>query len=226
MSITSTRQIEATPKVQWIERWAPIAGLVFVALMVVGSSLVGQVPLPDASEREILDYLADGDAHTRNLIGSYLWVFGSLTFLWFLTRLRSDLRRAEGGTGPLTNLAFSAGLVFAAVWMVAAAVSAALANAIGVRGASISDPDLVRVLPPTGRLLCGRASTRDGWPGSGSWRRSRCSSISSTSTSRPSGRGSASPPSSCSCDIRRQRRPRIPPNLATTDMTRSPNRAG
>jgi hypothetical protein len=40
-------------------------------------------------------------------------VIGALAFLWFLIRMRNDLRRAEGGTG---------------------------------------DADLVRVLPPLGRL--------------------------------------------------------------------------
>jgi hypothetical protein len=93
-----------------IERWAPIAGIVFVALMVVGSIFVLDVPGPDAPEREIADYLADSDNHMRNIIGAYLWVVGALAFLWFLTRLRSDLRRAEGGTGALSNLAFGAGV--------------------------------------------------------------------------------------------------------------------
>ena len=71
----------------------------------------------------------------------------------FLTRLRSDLRRAEGGTGALTALAVGAGVAFAAVWMVSAAAFAAVANAISLRHAPVGDIDLVRVLPPMGRLL-------------------------------------------------------------------------
>src|SRR5262249_51641751 len=72
---------------------------------------------------------------------------------WFLTRLRSDLRRAEGGTGALSNLAFGAGVAFAAVWTVSAATFAAVPYAIGVRDAPVTDLDLVRVLPPMGRLI-------------------------------------------------------------------------
>ena len=54
---------------------------------------------------------------------------------------------------PLSKLVFGAGVAFAAVWTVAAALFAAVANAIELRDAPIADPDLVRVLPATGRLL-------------------------------------------------------------------------
>jgi hypothetical protein len=135
------------------DRWAPIAGITFVVLMVVGSMLIGDVPDPDAPVKQITAYLADGANHTRNLIGAYLSVIGSLAFLWFLVRLRNDIRNAEGGNSPLSNLAFAAGMAFAAVWTVSAAAFAALPYAIEVRNAPITDPELVRVLPALGRLL-------------------------------------------------------------------------
>jgi hypothetical protein len=54
-------------------RWgAPVAGIVFVVLMFVGSMLVGDVPSTDAPEQKIADYLADSDNQTRNIIGAYL----------------------------------------------------------------------------------------------------------------------------------------------------------
>ena len=136
-----------------IERWAPIAGILFVVCMVVGSKLLGDVPSPNAPQHEIVSYLADSAKHTRNIIGAYLWTVGPLAFLLFLTRLRNDLRRAEGGTGYLSKLAFGAGVAFTAVWMASAADFAAVANAIALRHAPVSDVDLVRVLPPMGRLL-------------------------------------------------------------------------
>jgi hypothetical protein len=136
-----------------LERWAPIGGIIFVVLMVTGSFFVLDVPAAAAPAQEIADYLADSGTHTRNIIGAYIWVVGALAFLWFLTRLRSDLRRAEGGTGALSNLVFGAGVAFTAVWMVSAAALASVAYAIELRDAPISDPDLVRVLPPMGGLL-------------------------------------------------------------------------
>jgi hypothetical protein len=136
-----------------VERWAPIGGIIFVVLMVTGTFFVADVPSADAPDQEIAAYLADSDNHTRNIIGAYMWGVGALAFLWFLTRLRSDLRRAEGGTGALSNLAFGAGVAFAAVWMVSAVTFASVPYAIELRDAPISDPDLVRVLLPMGLLL-------------------------------------------------------------------------
>src|SRR5262245_32878102 len=132
MSTPHDQLIDRKPMRNWIERWAPIGGIVFVVFMVVGSRLVSDVPLPDAPEREIVNYLADGSAHIRNIIGAYLWVVGALVFLWFLTRLHSDLRRAERGTGTLSNLAFGAGVAFAAVWTVSGAAFAAVPSSIDV----------------------------------------------------------------------------------------------
>jgi hypothetical protein len=134
-------------------RWAPIAGIVFVVLMLVGSRLVGDVPAPDATQQQIAAYLSDSANHTRNIVGAYLWVFGALVFLVFLVRLRNDLRRAEGGTGVLSGLAFGAGVAFSAVWMVSAVTFVAVANSIALRHAHVTSTDLVRVLPPMGRLL-------------------------------------------------------------------------
>jgi Domain of unknown function (DUF4386) len=137
----------------WFERWAPIAGIAFVVLMVVGSMLIGDVPAPDAPAQEIATYVADSGNHTRNIIGAYLWLTGAFAFVWFLVRLRNDVRRAEGETGSLSSLTFGAGVVFAAVWMVSAVVFAAVPFAIELRDAPISDPELVTLLPATGRLL-------------------------------------------------------------------------
>ena len=135
------------------ERWAPIGGIAFVVCMVVGSMLVGDIPKPDASRGEITRYLADADNHVRNIAGAYLWVVGALMFLWFLTRLRNDLRRAEGGTGALSTLAFGGGVAFAAVWMVSAVLFAAVPYAVEWRDAPVTNIDMVRVLPPAGRML-------------------------------------------------------------------------
>src|SRR5262245_32909638 len=137
----------AGPTTGWLERWAPIAGIAFVVLMVVGSMLIGDVPAPDATAQQIAGYLADSANHTRNIIGLYLWAIGALAFLWFLVRLRNDIRRAEGGAGSLSTLAFGAGVAFAAVWLISAAAHAAVPYAIELNDAPISDPDLVRLLP-------------------------------------------------------------------------------
>jgi hypothetical protein len=130
-----------------LERWAPLGGIIFVVLMVVGTYFVADVPDPDAPQQAIADYLGDSANHTRDIIGAYMWVLGALAFLWFVTRLRSVLRGAEGGTGTLSNLVFGAGVVYSALMMASGVTFAAVAYAIGFRDGTVSDPDFVRVLP-------------------------------------------------------------------------------
>jgi hypothetical protein len=135
------------------QRWAALSGIVFVVLMLTGAYFVIDVPAPDASTQEIAGYLADSGNHTRNIVGAYLWVLGGLAFLGFVAGLRAVLRRAEGDPGTLSSLVFGAGVVFTAVWSVSAVALAAVAYSVGLAGAPVSDPDLVRVLPQLGSLL-------------------------------------------------------------------------
>jgi Domain of unknown function (DUF4386) len=130
-----------------LERWAPLGGIIFVVLMFTGTFFVADVPDADSSQQKIADYLTDSDNHTRNLIGAYIWVVGALTFLWFASHLRSVLRAAEGGTGLLSNIAFGAGVIYSALMMVSAVAFAAVAYAVGLRDATVSEVDIVRVLP-------------------------------------------------------------------------------
>jgi len=133
-----------------LERWAPLGGIIFVVLMVIGVVLLGDHPDPDAPDQEIADYLGDSGNHTRNIIGAYAWVLAGVGFLWFLTHLRGVLRSAEGGAGTLSNLGFGAGLIFTALLMASSAAIAAVAGAVEFRDAPDIDPDFVRVLPQLG----------------------------------------------------------------------------
>jgi hypothetical protein len=135
------------------QRWTALSGIVFVVLMLTGAAFVIDVPKADASSQEIAGYLADGGNQTRNVIGAYIWVLGGLAFLGFLSGLRSVLRQAEGEPGTLSSLVFGAGVVFTAVWSVSAATLAAVAYAVRFSDAPVSNPDIVRVLPPLGSLL-------------------------------------------------------------------------
>lgn len=132
------------------ERWAPLGGIIFVVLMIVGVFLLGDHPDPDAPDQEIADYLGDSGNHTRNFIGAYAWVLAGVGLLWFLTHLRGVLRSAEGGTGTLSNLGFAAGLVFTALLMASGAAISAVAGAVEFRDAPDIDPDFVRILPQLG----------------------------------------------------------------------------
>jgi hypothetical protein len=50
-----------------LERWAPLGGIIFVVLMVVGTMFVADVPDPDAPQQQLANYLADSGNHSRNI---------------------------------------------------------------------------------------------------------------------------------------------------------------
>lgn len=133
-----------------LSRWAPLGGIIFIVLMVVGVGLLGDHPDPDAPDDEITKYLGDSGNLQRNIIGAYAWVLAGIGFLLFLTHLRSVLRSAEGGTGTLSNLGFGAGLIFTALLMASGATIAGVAAAVEFRDAPDIDPDFMRVLPQMG----------------------------------------------------------------------------
>jgi pimeloyl-ACP methyl ester carboxylesterase len=83
------------------------------------------------------------------------WSPGHVAQAWveLMRRLGYTRYVAQGGDIFLSNLAFGAGVAFAAVWTVSAAAFAAVPYAIELRDAPLTDPDLVRVLPALGRLL-------------------------------------------------------------------------
>jgi hypothetical protein len=72
-------------------------------------------------------------------------VVGALLFLCFVSRLRSVLRAAEGGTGILSNIVFGAGVIYSALMIASAVAFGAVAYAVGLRDATVSEVDLVRV---------------------------------------------------------------------------------
>ena len=95
------------------ERLGPLAGIVAVALFVVGIVVIesGGAPDADATPEEYLGYYRDDD--DRILIGGVLFQLGAAFFIWFLGHLRARLAAAEGGVQRLTAIAFGGGLAAA-----------------------------------------------------------------------------------------------------------------
>jgi hypothetical protein len=93
------------------ERLGPLAGIIAVALFVVGVAVIegGGAPGDDATPQEYLSYYQDDD--DTILLGGVLFQLGAVFFLWFLGHLRARLAAAEGGVHRLTAIAFGGGLV-------------------------------------------------------------------------------------------------------------------
>jgi hypothetical protein len=93
------------------ERFAPLTGVIFFALILIVFILDNNTPNADASTADAVSYWTthNSRAVAAGLVGAFAVIF----LLWFAGSLRSALRRAEGGEGRLSTLAF-AGLIVVA----------------------------------------------------------------------------------------------------------------
>jgi hypothetical protein len=96
------------------ERFSALAGLLAVALWIVGIAAIGGghpgLPggLPEESAEEVLAHFRENE--DAAVSGGWLFMLGSLAFLWFAGILRGWLARAEGGTGTFASIAFAGGV--------------------------------------------------------------------------------------------------------------------
>jgi hypothetical protein len=97
-----------------VERFSALAGVLAVVLWVVGVAVIGggHVGLPGGIPEEGADEVL---AHFRDnqdavVSGGWLFMLGSLAFLWFAGILRARLVRAEGGTSTFASIAFAGGV--------------------------------------------------------------------------------------------------------------------
>jgi hypothetical protein len=129
-------------------RWAPVGGIVFIVLFIVGMVLFSTPDVDNSAER-IRAFYDDKGNRTELIICGYLLVLSGIFFLWFLASLRSKLLEAEGGTGRLTSIVFASGIVFTAMLMTAAGSFMFVAGEITFADAPVH-PEIARVLPDIG----------------------------------------------------------------------------
>ena len=94
-----------------VERLGPLAGIVAVALFVLGVFLFESVAGPPGDDASPQEYLA----YYRDESSAILWAgvafqLGAAFFLWFLGSLRARLAEAEGPLSRLTATAFGGGI--------------------------------------------------------------------------------------------------------------------
>lgn len=90
------------------ERAGAATGILAVVLIAAGGVVAGSAPGPGAGDATISAYLIGH--RTSVLAASLLFGAGVTLGLWFIGSLRAALRRAEGGAGRLSSVAFAAGL--------------------------------------------------------------------------------------------------------------------
>jgi hypothetical protein len=93
------------------ERLAALAGVVAVALWVIGVTIQESTDMPDDENLTGDQVLAWYTGEENGILaGGFVFMLGALFFLVFLGALRVRLLRAEGAIGFLTTIAYTAGL--------------------------------------------------------------------------------------------------------------------
>ena len=117
-------------------RYAPLSGVLFVALVVASIIIGGETPeTDDATARVVAEWARDD---TEEIWSAVLGALAAVPFIWFLGSLRSTLRAGEGGTGRLSTIAFGGGLIIAAGAGVNASLQFAIAQSVGEVPANVT----------------------------------------------------------------------------------------
>jgi hypothetical protein len=127
-----------------LERFAPLTGIVAVALWIVGVIVQESSDLADKDSPEEILAVLQSDANTI-IAGGVIFAFGVVFFIWFLGSLRSTLFAAEGGVGRLSSIAYGSGML--------AALTLILQVAPSVQGAFDEDdlsPEAAQALQSVG----------------------------------------------------------------------------
>lgn len=114
-------------KTGW-QRWSAATGYLTVALS--AAAMLFERPWPAASDPG--SFPAFLDAYRDAILAqSLLFVLSAGVALWFVGALRGFLSRAEGGTAPISGIAFGAGVVWAGLNVVGLAPQLSLTLGAG-----------------------------------------------------------------------------------------------
>jgi hypothetical protein len=105
------------------ERLAPLSGIAVPLLGLAGLTVLegpAERPEVDVDPSAFVAYFGERDSV---ILGSFLFALSIVFFLWFLGSLRAVLRRAEGGDGRVSAIAFGGGLATAVLMLALPSVS-------------------------------------------------------------------------------------------------------
>lgn len=143
------------PMSRW-ERLAPLTGIVFLVLGLVANLVIYPGSAPDFVDEPSKIVAFYEDDTSAIMTTDVINLISAFFLLWFLGSLRSALRRAEGGDGRVSAIAFAGGT--AGVALLLASASADLVAALRADDQDRIDPAVATALWDLSSILFGAAS--------------------------------------------------------------------
>ena len=128
------------------ERVGTLSGLVVIVLGGAGFALAPIAPPLTSTTAKVATYFADN--RSGILAQNFVFLLASGALLWFVSSLRSYMRRAEGDNDRLSAAAFGAGVVAVA----ASVIGVIFPIALALRANSAVDPAIVRTVYDLGTV--------------------------------------------------------------------------
>ena len=113
-------------KYEWL---APLTGIAFVVVLIIGFIVAGEPPDVDSPAQEIIDHYADNKDSVR--AGVMLGLIAAALLLFFAGYLRKVLRAAPGEGGMLPAVALAGATVMATGAAIDGTISFVLAESAG-----------------------------------------------------------------------------------------------
>ncbi len=142
-----------------LARWTPLSGIVFVALWIGSFVAVGGGVDTQNTDAAIRAYYADKAHRVREILAFFLLLAACAFFLWFLSVLSERIARTSADNRTAARLAFGAGLVTTAAWIVAAGLWAVVADTIDESKFFVLDPNVYRLVNGLGYMIFVAGST-------------------------------------------------------------------
>ena len=112
-----------------IERFAPLAGVLFFVLAVASVIVAGDPPEPDAAAAKVVGFYDDNK--TENIIAAILGAWAMVAFLWFAGAVRANVACAERPGSRLASTAMAGAAIFVAGALVLSGLQFILADMAG-----------------------------------------------------------------------------------------------
>jgi hypothetical protein len=110
------------------ERYAPLTGVAFFVIVLIGFLLGGDTPGGHDSAQKVESFYTDH--RDKQMIAAFIIAIGAAFLPFFVSTLRRSLDWS-GGTGRLANAAFGGGMIATVGFWILSTVHLALADAAG-----------------------------------------------------------------------------------------------